>query len=512
MKTKSVFLALFISILLNTLCSATVKRERLSPDSGFKVANVFQSNMVLQQNKPFRIWGYAPPGQKIKIKGDWSNKTVTITTDDQDYRKGEIAVPKAIKYDFTPHTITITTKDTTIKLSNLLIGEVWLASGQSNMQFQLDGKPGTYGGVVNYPSEIASANYPNIRLLHVDVTFKRQPYNEVTGKWVECTPETAAPFSAVAYYFTRYLYLHLNIPVGCILSTIGASTAQAWTSRQVMEADTLLYNWYLKGYDANPISKGPLTTEISFGHVMTPTLLYNAILHPLAGFSIKGFIWYQGESNRLDNDRYTRLLTHMIQGWRDDFGQGDLPFYYVLLPPYKVTKTETLDAYDYAVFRESQMKVRQLKNTEFADIMDLNEPTHLHPHDKKPAGERLAMIALNKDYHLKTPYLGPQFENMKISGGQVKIAFKNSVSGGLTTSDTLAPKEFFIAGDDKVFHKAQAVIEGNSVILKCDSVAAPAAVRYGFTNQAVTNLTNKAGLPAEPFRTDDWPMQAATKK
>jgi sialate O-acetylesterase len=492
-----------------------LKTRRYVPslDSSFKVANVFQSSMVLQQNKPFAIWGYAPPGAKITVKGDWSDKIVTIVTDSQDYWKGEIPVPKAIKYDFRPHTLTITTKDSTVKFSNLLIGEVWLASGQSNMQFQVDGKPGTYGGVVNYQNEIANAAFPNIRLLHVDVTFKAQPYNEITGKWVACTPETAAPFSAVAYYFARYLYQHLNIPVGIILSTIGASSGQAWTSRKVLASDSLLYKWYLKGYDNDPKSREPVTTEMSFGHVLSPTLLYNAILHPLTGFSIKGFIWYQGESNRADNEKYTRLLTYMIQGWRDDFGQGDLPFYFVLMPPYKVTKTETLQAYDYATFRASQMDVRKLKNTEIANIMDLNEPENLHPHNKKPAGERLAMIALNKDYGLKAiPYLGPQVKKIKITGSHVKISFKNTVVGGLATSDSLAPRQFFVAGDDKVFHIAKAAIDGNNVVLECDSVSNPVAVRYAFINQAVTNLMNKAGLPAEPFRTDDWNEKIDVKK
>jgi sialate O-acetylesterase len=483
-------------------------------DTAFKLANVFQSNMVLQQQKPFRIWGKATPGNNITIKADWTRKTATVTTDSLGAWKGEIPVPKAVPGDFNAHTITITADGKDTSLTNLLIGEVWLASGQSNMQYGLKGDEGKNNGALNYKEDIASANYPNIRMLYVGLNFKAEPYDQVTGKWTACSPETVQHFSAVAYYFSRELYQHLNIPVGIILSTIGASTGQAWTSREVMEADTALYNKYLKNYDNSPISKQPVTPAFTFEKVTLPTLLYNAMIHPLAGFSIKGFIWYQGEFNRNDKSIYTRLQKHMIEGWRKDFDQGDLPFYLVQMPPY-FWGNEDITAYDYAIFREAQSNIRAaVKNTEMAVIIDDDEPRNLHPRNKKPVGLRLSRIALNKDYNLKNiQYLGPQFNKMKITGSIVTISFnKKSLGGGLATSDSLPPKQFFLAGSDKIFYEAKAIISGEKVIVQSDKVSNPVALRYAFTNIAVTNLMNNDGLPAEPFRTDNWEPEPAVKK
>ncbi|MDB5002512.1 MAG: Sialate O-acetylesterase [Mucilaginibacter sp.] len=501
------FLLLFIIVFNSnvTLGNAFLKHRTVEIDTAFKLANIFQSNMVLQQHKPFRIWGKASPANTITLKADWSTKTIKITTDEQGNWKGEIAVPKAVIRDFTPHSLTLTDNGTNVNLSNLLIGEVWLASGQSNMQFSLKGEKGKNNGALNYEEEMAATNLPNIRFFYTDLNFKAQPYNQVTGKWVLCTPETAGHFSAVAYYFSKELYEHLNIPVGIILSTIGASTGQAWTSRKVLESDTILYNKYLRSYDSSPKSKNLVTSGFSFEKVTLPTLLYNAMIHPLAGFSIKGFIWYQGEFNRSDKDLYTRLQTGMIKSWREDFDQGDLPFYLVQMPPY-YWGNENTEANDYAYFREAQANIRKLKNTEMAVIIDDDEARNLHPRNKKPVGIRLSKVALNKDYKFKNiPYLGPHFSKMKINGSTVEILFKKStLAAGLITSDNQPPKEFYIAGSNKIFYEATAAIEGNKIILTSDKVANPIAVRYAFRNIAVTNLTNKAGLPVEPFRTDNW--------
>ena len=516
---KRIYLSVFVMLLVltafntNVLAANTSKHE-FSADSAFKVANIFQSNMIVQQDKPFTIWGKASAGNKVTIKADWAADAVTLTVDNNNYWKGEIPVPKAIPGDFKPHILTISVGDTTLTLSNLLIGDLWLASGQSNMQYGLQGEKGKDNGVYNYDDEIAAANYPNIRWFYTDLNFKAQPYNQVTGKWVECSPKTVAHFSAVSYYFARSLYQHVNIPIGIVLSTIGASTGQAWTSRKILEADTALYNKYLKDYDASPKSKEVINGGFTFEKVTRPTLLYNAMIHPLAGLSLKGIIWYQGEFNRYDAGKYTLLLSHMIEGWRGDFGQGNLPFYLVQVPPY-YWNNEDPTAFDYAIFREAQTNIRkQEPNTEMAVTIDDDEARNLHPRNKKPVGERLAMIALNKDYGFKDiNYTGPQVEKLKISGKKVKITYtKQSATGGLTTSDGKPPRLFFIAGDDHVFYPANAEIKGSKVILKSDSVLKPVAVRYAFTNTSVTNFTNKAGLPAEPFRTDTWNEQKDTKK
>jgi sialate O-acetylesterase len=488
-------------LLLGTQCFAGV-----ADTLALKTANIFQSNMVIQQNRPFAIWGQAKPGEKITIKADWTAKQSNATADTAGYWRGSIAVPKAIPGNFTTHTITIYAGKDVVTLNNLLIGELWVASGQSNMQYSLKGETGKNNGAENWETEVPEANYPNIRLFYTDLNFGATPYKQVTGKWTLCTPETAGRFSAVAYYFAREIYNKTKLPVGVVLSTIGASTAQAWTSRTVLESDTVLYNKYLKDYDASPKSKEKIDGGFSFEKVTRPTLLYNAMIHPLAGLSIKGFIWYQGEFNRNDKNKYTRVLTAMIKGWRSDFGQGDLPFYLVQVPSF-YWNNEDPKAFDYAVFREAQARVRTLKNTEMVVTTDdPDAPRNLHPRRKKPIGLRLAYVALNKDYKQKdVPYIGPQYKGIKIDGGNVTVSFnKKTVEGGLATADNKAPTEFFIAGADEIFYPAQATIEEDKITLRSERVPVPVAVRYAFTNTAITNLTNKAGLPAEPFRTDEW--------
>jgi sialate O-acetylesterase len=510
----SAFLLLAVSILnVNGFAAKHSIHQRLG-DTAFRVANIFQSNMVVQQDKPFAIWGRATVGNKVTIKPDWSGESVSVTPGPDNYWRVSIMVPKAIPGDFKSHTLTISTGDTTVTLNNLLIGDLWLASGQSNMQYGMQGEKGKDNGVYNYEDEIAAANYPNIRWFYTDLNFKAQPYDQVTGHWVECSPKTVAHFSAVSYYFARSLYQHVNIPIGIVLSTIGASTGQAWTSRKELESDTVLYNKYLRDYDNSPKSKEVITSGFTFEKVTRPTLLYNAMIRPLAGLSIKGIIWYQGEFNRYDAGKYTLLLSHMIAGWRSDFGQGSLPFYLVQVPPF-YWNNEDPTAFDYAIFREAQSNIRKAApNIEMAVTIDDDEARNLHPRNKKPVGERLAMIALNKDYGFKeVKYVGPQVASLSLSGKKVKITYtKQSVAGGLKTADGKPPRLFFVAGEDHIFYPADAMIRGNRVILYSDSVSDVKAVRYAFTNTSVTNLMNNAGLPAEPFRTDTWNEQKDTRK
>jgi len=507
---RFILLILFTGCLTNSYGLKTQRNNIFTPaDSLFNTANIFQPDMVIQQQKPYAIWGNASAGSSVTIKGDWTDKAVTVTAGNDNYWKGVIPVPKAIPGDFTEHTITVTSGGKTISLNHLLIGDVWVASGQSNMQFSVEGQEGKENGVLNYPQEIAAANYPNIRWFYVDLNFKAQPYDQVKGKWVECSPKTVGHFSGVAYYFARDLYQHLNIPIGIVLSNIGASTGQAWTSRIELSSDTALNNKYLKPYDDSPRSKEVIDGGFSWDKVTRPTLLYNAMIHPLAGLSIKGIIWYQGEFNHTDKGKYTLLEQHMIRGWRNDFGQGNVPFYFVQMPSFFWNNPDP-KAFDYAEFREAQTNIlKVVPNTGMAITLDDNVPMILHPRNKKPVGERLAQIALNQTYHKKDiPYLGPQFSKMKINGNEVKVYYKKeTLGGGLITRDTLAPRQFFVAGTDSVFHAATAKIDGDNIILKSDSVAHPVAVRFAYTNMAVINLFNKSGLPAEPFRTDDWNLK-----
>jgi sialate O-acetylesterase len=512
---RILFFALLLPALLfdvNTFASKRHMAHRLA-DSLFKVANIFQSNMIIQQEKPFAIWGKATAGSAITIKSDWSGNAVSVVAGSDNTWRAEVKVPKAVPGDFNPHTLTVSEKDTAAAFTNLLIGDVWLASGQSNMQFSMEDKD-KKNGVLDFESEVAAANYPNIRWFYTDLNFKAQPYDQVTGHWEACSPATVGHFSAVAYYFARSVYQHVNIPIGIVLSNIGASTGQAWTSRKELESDTILYNRYLRDYDNSPKSKEVINSGFTFEKVTRPTLLYNAMIHPLAGLSIKGILWYQGEFNRNDAGKYTLLLSHMIEGWRSDFRQGNVPFYLVQVPPF-YWNNEDPTAFDYAIFREAQTNIRKAEpNTEMAVTIDDDEARNLHPRNKKPVGERLAMIALNKDYGFKDiAYIGPQVASLKMSGKKVKITYtKQSVAGGLKTSDDKPPRLFFVAGDDHVFYPAEATIKGDKVVLESDIVKDVKAVRYAFTNTSVTNFMNSAGLPAEPFRTDAWNEQKDTKK
>jgi sialate O-acetylesterase len=472
----------------------------------FKVANLLQSNMVIQQDKPLRVWGTAKPGDIIKINADWTGKVTTTQADAQGNWLGEIKVPKAIPGNFTPHTMVIIDGNDNIKLDNLLIGDVWFCVGQSNMDFVME--PAlmlTYRGVLNYQSEIAAANYPAIRIYHLWTDFKINPVTTTTGIWKVCSPETIKNFSAVAYFFGRELFVKLNIPIGLVESAAAGASTQAFTSREVLESDTLLAHTYLDGSRDLLSSQKAVDTTGFFSKVTEPTLLYNDIIYPVLNLSIKGVAYYQGESNTTDSkETYIPLFTKMVANWRRDFKQGDLPFYYTQIAPYRDTNDTTTWA--TANFRDIQEHLLKIKNTGMAVTMDVGEERKVHPRDKKSVGERLAFNALNKTYHLKyIAYQGPHFSGFKVKGNTVTISFDTkSIGTGLTTNNGKAPRHFFVAGADHQFYYADAKIVGDKVVLTSDKVANPVAVRYAFTDAPVTNLEDEQGLPALPFRTDNW--------
>jgi len=463
-----------------------------------KLADILQSNMVIQQNKAFKIWGNASPGAALIIEADWS-KPVKVKADEQGNFLTKINVPKAVKGDFTTHTIRITSDKEEVSISNMLIGEVWICSGQSNMQFKLAEDK-------NAATELQKADHPNIRLFNAALNFSNSPLQTIKGKWQACTPETVKDFSAVGYYFAKTLQNRLNIPIGVIFSGIGASKAEAFIPQEVLAANPLLDSAYLKPYLNSPKSKEVVDGGFSFEKVMRPYLLYNAMINPLINLSVKGFCWYQGESNRNERNIYTLATQTLIRSWRERFAQGELPFYYVQVAPYFYDQ-EDPKLNDYAFFRESQERISSLKNTAMVVSMDVGEAKDLHPKQKGPLGVRLARTSLNLTYGIDTvDWKGPQYKSMKIKGSTVIISFdKTSVKSGLNTNDGQIPKYFTIAGADRVFYPAIAKIDGNNIILSSDEVKNPAAVRYAFTNYPVTNLQNIKGLPAVPFRTDNWP-------
>jgi sialate O-acetylesterase len=471
-----------------------VRKLRLSP--------VLQNNMVIQQNQSFKVWGYAPAGETVSILADWAGR-VQVTADAKGRFLGIISVPKTTKGDFTKHQLTVSGVGEQIVLDNLLIGETWICSGQSNMQFAMR-------ETLDSAREVPAATHPEIRLFNAGLNFSNEPLDSIKGTWLECTPANVRTFSAVGYHFGRTLFDSLNVPIGLIFTGIGASSAQAYVPQEVLAADTLLNRIYLKPYLDSPKSKENMDGGFTFEKVTRPFLLYNAVIHPFINLSVKGFIWYQGESNRNERESYTRLTQVMIQSWRSQFGQGNLPFYYVQVAPFWYDKPDATLA-DYAFFREAQEHISELGNTEMVVTMDVGESRDLHPKNKKPIGVRLAKTALNRTYGmLDINYQGPQFDYVVYGNHQVKLYFQpKSVVSGLETNDGKAPLHFFVAGTDRKFYAANAKIEGSNIVLTSAKVAKPVAVRYAFTNFAVTNLQNKDQLPALQFRTDDWPESSS---
>lgn len=485
---------LSIVTLLSLLCTAAAAQQF----GMLQINAVLQSNMVVQQNKPFKVWGRAPAGEEVAVKADWLPVPVHGTADPDGRFCLIIRVPAVKKGDFTRHELTVTGTHEMIRLTNLLIGEVWICSGQSNMQFSMK-------ETIDSATEVPAAAYPNIRLFNGGLNFSNEPLDSIRGNWQACSPATVRNFSAVAYHFGRELFRTLDLPVGIIFTGIGASAAQAYVPQEVLAADPLLDSVYLQPYLRSPKAQEKIGPGFSFEKVTRPFLLYNALIHPFTPLSVRGFTWYQGEANRAERESYTRLTQAMIESWRKRFGQGNLPFYYVQVAPFWYDRPDSTLA-DYAFFREAQENISQLSNTAMVLTMDVGEARNLHPKNKKPVGVRLARTALNREYGmLDVPYCGPHYDYVVFNRNQATVHFQPpTVRSGLSTSDGKAPAFFAMAGADKRFYPATAVISGSNVLLSCGRVKKPVAVRYAFTNFPVTNLQNGEGFPAVPFRTDDW--------
>ncbi|HMI01574.1 MAG TPA: sialate O-acetylesterase [Pedobacter sp.] len=471
----------------------------MARQTSLKVADILQSNMVVQQNKPFKVWGRAVAGSVITIKADWTATSTQVTAAGDGSFMAIVNVPQVVPGNFTKHKITVKNNTAEVVLEDILIGEVWICSGQSNMQFKLSEDK-------NAATELPLANNPNIRVFNAELNFSAEPIQNIKGKWLPCTTENVKNFTAVGYYFGKLLQERLNLPVGIIFSGIGASKVEAFIPRDVLSANPLLDSVYLKLYLNSPKSKEVINGGFSFEKVTRPFLLYNALINPLINLSVKGFCWYQGEGNRMERHTYTLATQSMIKSWRKNFGQGDLPFYYVQVAPFFYDKEDpTLN--DYAFFREAQEKVSEINNTAMIVSMDVGEAKDLHPKNKKPLGLRLAKTALNRTYGIDSvSYLGPHYHHIAIKGKEVTVFFdEKTINSGLSTNDHQAPSFFTLAGSDGVFYDARAVIDGKTIKVVSAKVKRPVAVRYAFTNYPVTNLQNNNGIPAFPFRSDRWP-------
>lgn len=473
---------------------------------------LFTDNMVLQRDVAAPIWGWADDGEQITI--EINGKKVQATAKDGKFKAN---LPK-LKASATPTTLKVSGKND-ITINNVLIGEVWVASGQSNMEWPLKAS--------HQPeADIKGAANPNIRLFTVPKNKQLKPVDDIKSSWQECTPETIPNFSAVAYYFGRDLQKALNVPIGLIHTSWGGSPAEVWMSEEVLHAHpeyrrdvldkftrdeaafkTALATWEKEQTAATKDGK-EFKKQRPGGPGWRPTELYNGMIAPLIPYAIKGAIWYQGESNAGRHKQYRTLFPDMIRNWRKDWGQGDFTFLAVQLAPWDKSRKRSLDEItkepvdsDWPALREAQVYTgKVVPKYGLAVITDVGDKDDIHPSKKQPVGARLALLAQKIAYGKKLVAEGPTFKSMKVKDNQAILSFDNTGGG-------IEPKNadltgFAIAGDDGKFVWAKARVEGNKVVVTSPSVSKPTAVRYGWADFPVVNLSNKEGLPASPFRTD----------
>jgi sialate O-acetylesterase len=450
-----------------------------------KLPSLFSDNMVFQQKTKAAVWGKADPGKTITISTTWSRARYTSKADELGNWKIMVTTPS---YGG-PYAMTVSDGEPLI-LMNLLIGEVWICSGQSNMEMPLAG----WGKINNYEQEIAAAKYPAIRLLQVDHTASNFPLDDAkvaNSGWKPCIPEFVAGFSSVAYFFAREIYNKTKVPIGLIHTSWGGTVAEAWTSAPTLKTIPDFVEAVHKIEKADKDNGGPNRT----------TVLYNAMIHPYLQFPIKGVIWYQGEGNAGRAHQYRTLFPAMITDWRKQWGLGDFPFYFVQLANFMKPEAEPV-ASAWAELRDAQREALSLPNTGMAVAIDIGDAADIHPKNKQDVGKRLALIALAKTYGVKVPYTGPVYESSKSEAGTIRVVFGEAKD--LKTSNGEQLKGFAIAGADQKFHWAKAEIKGNQVLVSSAEVPDPVAVRYAWANNPICNLVNGAGLPASPFRTDKW--------
>jgi sialate O-acetylesterase len=485
-------------------------------------AALFSDHMVLQRGLSVPIWGTAAPGEAVKVTLHGQSRSTTAGADG----KWMLRLRKLKAGG--PYEMRIEGKNTII-LHDLLVGEVWLASGQSNMVFTVSKKAASFAGMLDEDKQIATANYPAIRMFTVKEKKSYTPMDDVTGAWQVCSPETVAGFSAVGYVFARELQQRLHVPVGILTVAYGGSTAESWLPREAVAADPQLkpmldrFDALEDFYKTHPgattaeappppqtingrsVRPGPMRDPVEDQH--EPTVLFNGMLHPVIHYGLRGAIWYQGESivgGQEGLALYPHVMETLVNEWRKLWGEGAFPFYAVQLPALKNVSNNPL-------VREGQAQILALPKTGLAVTIDVGDPDNVHPKNKEPVGERLALIALANAYGRKLEFAGPRYSSMKVEGQAIRIRFTHT-DGGLVARD--GPLKWFqIAGVDQHFVDAEATIEGDTVLVKSDKVSAPVAVRYAWANYPLgCNLFNAAGLPAATFRTDAWDAMAEISK
>ncbi len=464
--------------LLSIFCAIIFSTTKLFAE--VKLPVIFGSNMVLQQQTDVAIWGTANKNATVEVITSWNNKSYSTKVTDDGHWKLKVATPKAGG----PYDISIS-DGKVLKLENVLIGEVWVCSGQSNMQMPMRGFQNQ--PVIGSLDAVVSSTNSNIRFFSVGMNASLTPLDDFKGKWNMCNPETTNDFSATAYFFGRMLQKTLNVPVGLIHASWGGTTIQPWMNDEACKE----FEFYRAIKRDSVFSKNPPKVA---------TTLFNAMINPMVGYGIRGAIWYQGESNKWEPEAYQKFLPAMIKGWRTKWEQNDFPFYYAQVAPHG--KNDVLP--NGGFLREAQFKAsKAIPNIGMASLMDVGEQYLIHPANKEIVGKRLAYLALHQTYEVKgiSPY-SPSFKEVVFKNDTAKITFDN-LSFGLTSFG----KElslFEMAGADKVFYPAKATIVREGVKVKSESVPVPVAVRYAFKNFVIGDLFGVNGLPVSSFRTDDW--------
>lgn len=461
----------------------------LALQAELKLPAIFSNNMLLQQNTEVKLWGWADKGQTVSISPSWSQQEHTTKADNSG--KWNLTIPTPAG-SYQTYTISISDNKNKIIFNNVLVGEVWLCSGQSNMEMPMKGFKNQ--PILGSNEAILKSKNKNIRLITVKRASSLSPQDDIIGEWTEATPETVKEFSATGYYYGRLLNEMLDVPVGLILSAWGGSTIEAWMSKDM-----------LAGF--NDI-KLPSSEEDMKVPNRTPLLLYNSMINPIAGYTIKGCIWYQGESNYERPDQYPLLFEKMVSEWRKIWEQGEFPFYFCQIAPYNYASIAPAEKqggkFNSAFLREAQYKSSQIiPYSGMVVLMDIGEEKCIHPQNKEVGGERLAMIALGKTYGMTGfAYDSPTFKEMIIENNKAILSFDNGPMWLTAYGQEL--KQFEIAGADKVFFPAKAEIKRSKVEVSSDKVSKPVAVRYAFKDFVVGDLFSTEGFPLSSFRTDNW--------
>jgi sialate O-acetylesterase len=461
-------LSAFILIFITSFISRSTAQLRLPA--------VISSGMVLQQKDSATLWGWAGPGSKVYITTSWNNSKDSTTTSNGATWKKKIATPAAGG----PFNITIVNGRDSLQLSDVMAGEVWVCSGQSNMEWSYN------HGEKDIPAELANAKNTNIRFFQVPKTTSPYPQDDVKAKWVTCDSNTIKSFSAVGYFFGKKISQALNVPVGLINSSWGGTPAEVWTPADLIEKDTALQS-----------AAARLNTTAT-GWPAKQGLVYNAMIAPLTNFNIAGAIWYQGESNVGTNATYEKLFTTMIDSWRQAW-EKDFPFYYVQIAPYRYGSDTGING---ALLREAQAKAMRHPRTGMVVIADLvDSVTNIHPSHKREVGNRLANWALSENYGQgNIVYKNPVFEKAEKKPGKIELSFTNVPTGFKSKDRKISG--FMISDNNGQWYPAEAKISGNKITVSNKQVKNPVNIRYGFTNTLIGNVFSAEGLPLTPFRTD----------